>query len=83
MCLRLYIVEICSSKILIKVTNPFEKSTRYLKHFEEGLTLLEYLPTDRSIKFMSKLNWKELIPYIEKIYGSDYAEILIKRLKEN
>jgi len=44
---------------------------------------LEYLPTDRSIKFMSKLNWKELIPYMEKIYGSDYAEILIKRLKEN
>jgi hypothetical protein len=55
----------------------------HFKHFEEGLTILEYLPTDRSIKFMSKLNWKELIPYMKKIYGSEYAEILLKRLKEN
>jgi len=32
---------------------------------------------------MSKLNWKELIPYVEKIYGTEYAEILLNRLKEN
>ena len=31
---------------------------------------------------MSKLNWNELVPYMEKVYGKDYTKILIKELKE-
>jgi hypothetical protein len=53
------------------------------KDFLRVLLSLNYGPTKRSIRFMSKLNWKELVPYMKKIYGQEYTEIFVSRLKEN
>ena len=44
---------------------------------------MDYLPTKNSIKFMSKLNWDELVPYMEKIYGKEYTKNFVKQLKES
>ncbi len=60
-----------------------KKSTLMFKDFFRVLILLNYEPTKRSIIFMSKLNWKELVPYMKKIYGQEYTEIFVNRLKEN
>ena len=43
---------------------------------------MDYLPSNNSVKFMSKLKWDELVPYMEKIYGKDYTKIFVKKLKE-
>lgn len=60
-----------------------KKSTLMFKDFLSIEILLNYGPTKRSIRFMSKLNWKELVPYMKKIYGQEYTEIFVKQLKEN
>lgn len=60
-----------------------KKLTLMFKDFLRVLKLLNYEPTKRSIIFMSKMNWKELIPYMKKIYGHEYTEIFVNRLKEN
>jgi hypothetical protein len=60
-----------------------KKSTSMFKDFLRVKILLNYQPTKRSIRFMSKLNWKELVPYMKKIYGQEYTEIFVNRLKEN
>jgi hypothetical protein len=44
---------------------------------------VDYLPTERSIKFMSKMKWDELVPYMKKIYGEEYTKKFVKLLKEN
>ena len=44
---------------------------------------MDYLPTKRSIKFMSKLNLDELEPYMKKIYGKEYTKNFVKKVKEN
>ena len=44
---------------------------------------MDDLPSKRSIEFMSKLNWDELMPYMKKIYGKEYTKKLVKQLKEN
>jgi len=44
---------------------------------------MDYLPSKRSIKFMSELNWDELVPYMKKIYGKEYTKNFVKQLKEN
>jgi hypothetical protein len=60
-----------------------KKSTLMFKDFLRVYLLLNYEPTKRSVRFMSKLNWKELVPYMKKIYGQEYTEIFVNRLKEN
>jgi len=44
---------------------------------------MDYTPSKRSIKFMSGLNWDELVPYMKKIYGEEYTKNFVKQLKEN
>jgi len=44
---------------------------------------MDYIPSERSIKFMSRLNWDELVPYMKKIYGKEYTKKFVKQLKEN
>jgi len=60
-----------------------KKSTLMFKDFLRVKILMNYEPTKRSIRFMSKLNWNELVPYMKKIYGQEYTEIFVSRLKEN
>jgi hypothetical protein len=40
-------------------------------------------PSKRSIQFMSKINWKELEPYMKKIYGEEFTKKLVKQLEED